>query len=445
MNLIKKTIGLILFIYLFVFFNPMAMADLPFTVQHFETPEGLSVDFVHEDSIPIVVMELGFHAGSGYDRSNPGLANLVAHSLGEATSHQNGNQIAESLDATGAELSVNVDPDLTVLTMHSQSDPIDLNAAVGALVPVVSDLNISQDILNREQQSQIQALEISHSQPDQLARQTLMQILFAGTPYEFSILGKEDSVSAITTQNVMDFYHQYYQDQNGVFVIVGNIDLVTAKAVAESFSQAFPSGQLAPALVVKPNPPAMQKVHVYFPSKQTTILIGQVAMAKKNPLNLGLLAGSIILGGPTLKSLLFDSTRQQGLEGLTYLASSSLDTYGGAGVFSILAQTQSDAANAVQNQVETIFQNLVTQGPADNNLSNARSFLVGNLILKYSSDQSLADLLLMLKAYGYPENYLDQISQNLLLLTPTDVTNALQKLTQNGPQVIVTVGGDKSQ
>ena len=425
---------------LFLFISLPASASLPFTIQRFVTSEGLAVAFVHEGSIPMVVMNLGFHAGSGYDAGSDGLAQLVAKCLGEATSVQNGNQIAESLDASGAEFSVQVDPDLSVITMHSQSDAADLNAAVSALIPVISDLNISPDALNRVAERDLQALELSHGQASSIAEDALMQALFADTPYGHSVLGTKDSISAINLDQVMQFYHRYYVDQNGVLILVGDIDFSTARAIANQFSKALPSGQPAPLLVVQPHAPRQTEINIAYPSKQTTILMGEITRPKVDPLNLALETGSTILAGPTMESLLYSSLRQKGL---VYSVNSSLNTMNASGFLSIMAQTKNESADMVILEMQEALQGLVNNGPMQSDLENARSFLMGSFQLGYASDENVADLLMGLVAYGYPANYFEKRAQNILLLSSSDITKAFGAVSQsnNGLWVTVKVGG----
>lgn len=415
--------------------------NLPVAVQYFETNESLPVAFVHEDSIPIVVMELGFHAGSGYDGAYPGLANLVAHCLGEGTPNRDGNQIAESLDSTGAELSVRVTPDLSLITMHSQSDPIDLNAALSSLVPAVAHLTISQEVLNQEQDKQFEALQLAQEDPEFLAQSALMRILFAETPYQYPVLGTANGIQAISLQNVQDFYQKYYQDQNGFLVIVGKIDLSAAKAVAETFSQALPMGSPAPALVVNLKTPNVTQVHIPFHSKQSMVWIGQVGLPAKNSQELALLLGNIILGGPTLESLLFNASKSESNNGF-YLTGAGYKGYQASGLFWMKAQTEPNNLQNLISTMQTLFSNLSQQGPASQDFQNAKNFLTGSFQLEFASDQSVADLLVYLMAYGYPTDYLSLQSQNLLLLTQSDVKTALQKINTLGPSVVVTVGGE---
>ncbi|MFQ9865723.1 MAG: insulinase family protein [Bilophila wadsworthia] len=45
-----------------------------------------------------------------------------------------------------------------------------------------------------------------------------------GTPYDRPIIGYEKTIRALTTQNLRDYIVKYYQPQNMLLVVVGNVD-----------------------------------------------------------------------------------------------------------------------------------------------------------------------------------------------------------------------------
>lgn len=422
--------------------------NLPFAIHSFKTPEGLSVQFVHEASIPIVVLELGFHAGSSYDSDQWGLADFVAQSIGKETNTESGDQLAWDLDNSGAEIAGSVDRDLAVFTMHSQVQPALLNPAIHTLVQIISQMTTSNKIFNQITQNQIQNIKISLSQPLEIAENALMANLFSGTSYAHSIHGTLDRLNTIAPGDVMDFYHEYYVDQNGYLVIVGDIDLAEAQTIASEFSSALPSGRKAsmPELNSLFNPAPVlnnangNNIHIDFPSKQTVILMGQRSMGKTDPLNLPLLTGLTVLAGPTMESVLYNNLKVG--QNLVYNISADMNTWSGAGVLSILTETDNQNAQAVESGINQAIGNLLQSGPSQTDLEHARNYLAGSFQLGFSSDQNLADMLLTMMAYGFPENYLNKRAQDLLLLAPSNIAQAFTHIAQNNnPWVTVTVGG----
>ncbi len=429
----------------FNFFNFAFADNLPFKINYFKTPEGLSVEFVHEDQQPILIMELGFYAGSAYDGAQYGLAELVAKSIGQETSLKTGDQLALDFDNSGAELSANVDRDMAMLIMHTQTQPDLLQAGVSTLITAVTDLASSDKVLEQVKQNQIQRIEIGQAHPLQIAEDALMADLFAGTPYEHSVHGTADSLNNINPNDISNFYRQYYVDQNGVMVMVGDISLAQAQEIAHGFSQALPEGQkavpIAPNNFANMPAPLNTTIHIDYPSKQAVIIMGQRALSKTSPQNLALLTASSILGGASMGSVLYQKLKEQ--QFLADNTSADLNTWAGSGVLSLLAETSPQNMQAVESIMNQSIADLAQNGPSQIDLEQAQNYLTGSFQLSFSSDQELADVLITLLAYGLPENYLDNRAQNLLLLTPSDISGALAQLQQNNnPWVTVTVGGE---
>ncbi len=449
-----------IFIFLFlniIFLNFSFASDsthLPFNIHRFQTPEGLSVQFVHEDSIPIVVLELGFHAGSSYDGDQWGLADLVAKSMGQETNTESGDQIAVDLDNSGAEITSAVDRDLSIFTMRSQVEPALLNPSVNTFVQLISQMATSDKVFAYLKQNQIQKIQVDHMQPLEIAENALMANLFAGTPYAHSVHGDLASLNSIGEGDLMNFYHQYYVDKNADLVIVGDISLAEAQAMASQFSKALPSGQKAaiPGLNSLFNPPISSNsagfnnsnnsnIHIAYPSKQVVILIGQRSLSKTDPLALPLLTGLTVLAGPTMESVLYNNLRVD--QGLVSNISSDVNTWSGAGEISILAQSDKADVQAVEGEINQAIGSLTQNGPAQSDLAYARSYLSGSFQLGFSSDKNLADMLLTLMAYDFPQNYLNQRAQDLLSLAPLDIARAFSHIAQNNnPWVTITVGGE---
>ena len=62
---------------------------------------------------------------------------------------------------------------------------------------------------------------------------TLLADTLKGTPYDRPIIGYEKTIRALTTQNLRDYIAKYYQPQNMLLVVVGNVDPAESARRAE--------------------------------------------------------------------------------------------------------------------------------------------------------------------------------------------------------------------
>lgn len=79
---------------------------------------------------------------------------------------------------------------------------------------------------------------------------TLLADTLKGTPYDRPIIGYEKTIRALTTQNLRDYIAKYYQPQNMLLVVVGNVD--PAEVLAEAEKMFAPYKNTAPLKEVMP-------------------------------------------------------------------------------------------------------------------------------------------------------------------------------------------------
>jgi zinc protease len=72
--------------------------------------------------------------------------------------------------------------------------------------------------------------------PAYIAQQAFYQALYGRHPYAHLSSGSIKAISALTVDDVKQFYQQYYGAKNAVLVIVGDLTEMQAKHIAEQSS-----------------------------------------------------------------------------------------------------------------------------------------------------------------------------------------------------------------
>ena len=75
-----------------------------------------------------------------------------------------------------------------------------------------------------------------------------MEALYGTHPYAKPASGTEESISAITRENVVGFYKQYYVANNAMVAIVGDVDRKQAETIAEDIVSGLAAGEKAATL-----------------------------------------------------------------------------------------------------------------------------------------------------------------------------------------------------
>jgi zinc protease len=282
------------------------------------------------------------------------------------------------------------------------------------------------------------AIAQANSSPDTLATEVFFQNLYANHPYAHPVNGTEESLKKINRQELLQFYKKYYVGNNATLIFVGAIDSKTAHQLAEKLIHELPQGEIAASISKAISLKKAKKIHLPFPSSQTVVRLGQLGIDHQNPNYFSLMVGNYILGGASLTSQLAIEVREK--NGLSYSIDSQFVPMPGPGPFLITLSTQNKQANAAIELTEDVLKHYVNNGPSQEELDAAKSYLNGSFPLSLASNKTIASLLLRMTFYHLPSNYLDTYLENINKVTRDDIKHAFQQEVHPERLLKVTVG-----
>ena len=68
------------------------------------------------------------------------------------------------------------------------------------------------------------AIRASEDRPGEVAEKAFLKALYGAGPYGQPVIGTKESVEKLTVEGVRQFYGSYYDPNNGIMVIVGDIE-----------------------------------------------------------------------------------------------------------------------------------------------------------------------------------------------------------------------------
>ena len=407
-------------------------------IQHWKTDKGAQVYYVYAPQLPIVDIAVAFQAGSARDGEAPGLATLTNALLNEGTQDMNADQIAQSFDSAGAQFGNQTSRDMGALNLRVLTQPKSLQTALNTFTAVLTQPTFPEDAFTRTQNQMLAALASRSESPSSVADDAIMARMYGNTPYGHPTLGTVASVAKITPAQVAKFYQTYYVAKNATMVIVGKVDLKTAKKIAKQIMGALPSGSAAPALPPVLKNAAMPVQTLNFPSQQTHVRIGEVAINWHNPNFFPLYVGNYTLGGGTLVSRLFIEVREK--RGLSYNVYSGFSPLAANGPFIIGLQTMNDKAPAAIQITQQTLLDFIKNGPSKAELKAAQENIIGGFPLRLDSNENILNSVMMIAFYHLPLNFLDTYQHKIKAVTRKEVKQAFQKEIDLNRLVTVTVG-----
>lgn len=429
-----------LFAALLIISTSLVFAGKPnFQIQRFKTQSGMPVSYVYEPGLPILDVRLVFNAGSDRDGTSYGLANLTSDLLSQGTTQWSADQIANRLDDHGAQFWASTNRDMTLLTLRTLVDSADLKANVALLSTLASQLNIQAAAFSRIKNKQLTRIKVGRSRPGYRAQLALFKTLYAGTPYASPVMGTLNSVQALTLPDVMAFYKQFYVAKNAQLVLVGDITVSQAKAIAKQIDMSLPPGEKASPVLVNPPPVAAQTIHIKMPSQQTTVLVATLAPEKGDPRNDALKLANTMLGGESALSVLYQQIREE--NGLAYDVHSNFSSMKHGGIFYITAQTRNNRVEDSLGLIEDVMSEFYKTGFNAKAFKNGQAYLTGHFPLLMDSNANIANLLVVLGFYNYPKDYLATYQKRINALKAPVVSKIYNQVVNLNKLLVITVGG----
>ncbi len=403
---------------------------------------GLTVLVLEQHKLPTVSLSLWIKAGALNDPKNlPGLAKFTADMLREGTTHRSSAQLAGDVDGIGATL----DASAAFGSSLSQINGSGLATTTDRILELMSDITLNPtfppDELDKYKKRQLAELQQERSEPYFLGQQTFRRVLYRAFPAA-AMAPTEDSIHAVTRDNLRTFHDEYYVPNNAILGVVGDVQADEVVELIRRYfgdwkNRALPRTDLSPL-----PPPAAYKIYLVDRpgSVQTNIVAGDYGARRIDPDYVALTVMNRILGGgPTGR--LFLNLREE--KGYTYGAYSSVgdDIYREA--WQASTQVRTAVTDGSLHELMYEFKRIRDQKVAESELDEARHAMVASFALSLEHPFALLHDWLLVRYYNLPEDYWDRYPAAVAQVSPEDVQRAARKYVDLDHLQLVCVGDGK--
>ena len=410
-------------------------------VEQFTLENGLKVILVEKHTLPIVEGRILVDAGSMREpAAKNGLASLTGRLLSEGTGELSGAEIARRMESMGASYQAagafnNSFADVVALK-NVFPDALTL-AAQTVIAP-----SFPEHEFGRVKNMALAAYQQRRAQASGLASDAFIRAAFDSTaPFSRPAAGTTATITGLTRDDVVSWHRTMFAPSAATLLLVGDITLPEARAVAQ---RAF-GGWTALRAAVGPVANPVQKytgtriILVDRPnSVQSSIVIGQAGFKATDPEYIGMLALNHVLGSG-MSSRLMQNLREK--RGYTYGISSGLDLRADAGAYQIGSEIRTSATDSALVEVIGEYRRIVAEPVPGTELQGAVNNLVSSFPSAVQSVQALTGRLQNLIVWGLPMDFYATYRERLAAVTPDDVRRiATSRLTPDN--LIVVVAGD---
>lgn len=425
----------LLFVVLFV---TAGLAQAMPKIEHWSTENGARVYYVHAPQLPMVDVQVVFDGGSARDESKPGRAVLTNALLAEGAGGLDTDAIARRFEDVGASFSNDSLRDMAFVGVRTLTEPALMKQAIDTAALVLTQPDFPQAAIDRERSRLLVALRRQEQSPGAIAEKAFFRALYDKHPYAHPPLGTEESLNALSRDDLRTHYQRYYVARNAVVAIVGDVDRITAQRLAETLVGRLPAGERAPALPAVPARSAREVVNIPFPSAQTHILVGQPGVRRDDPDYFALYVGNHVLGGGTFTSRITKAIRED--RGFAYSAYSAFSPMAVEGPFQVGLQTATANADEALKVLRETLTEFVSKGPTAAELKASKKNITGGFPLRIDSNSDIVQYLAVIGFYGLPLDYLEKFNARVEAVTVEQIRDAFQRRIHPDTMVVVSVG-----
>lgn len=336
---------------------------------------GLTVVSETITTVRSISVGVWIKTGSRYEsKRNNGVAHFIEHLVFKGTQKRTALQIARSLEDLGGNLNAYTSKELT--NFYAIALDNHLAQCVNVLADLVCNPLFREKDIEKEKEVILEEISAVKDTPEEYIFDVFQEKLFPGHPLGYPILGTPESLSALTRDDVLEFWQAYYVPQNMIVSAAGNLQHEKLVHLVEKYFGCARTGKTRHLR----KPRAAHGISVEIPESfyQAHILAGIDSVAYASPQRYEIAALNSYLGAG-MSSRLFQALREH--HGLAYTVYSAVDFFKDTGIFSVYVGT--DGAKR-KKTIDLLFKELkkITEHPIrESDMQRIRHQLKGSLLL----------------------------------------------------------------
>jgi zinc protease len=422
---------------------PALGGDKPFNAPEVKTAKlenGMELLVVSRPELPKVAVELVTRAGSVADPAQKaGLASLTARLVRRGTKTRNALEIDSQLGDLGTGLGWNAGRESAGLSFEVLKR--NLNPALGVMADVARNPSFPAEEFEREKKLLLDSLAQQANNPNAVANRVAFMLAFGQDhPYGRPPVGLPGTVQPITREDLVGFHQTYWKPGSTALVMVGDVTLEEAAALARQHFGPW-AGGAAPAVEVpaaKPVGPGKVFLIDRQGAAQTVVAHVLPAPQRKTQDYYALRLADAVYGGGFGTRLNLNLRENKGYS-YGVFSSPQLFSRGGAWIASGGVQTDKTAESVTEFVNELKF--IAGAKPiSETELTTARLGRVRGYAQQFESIGRVADQVVELWVAGLPLTDLQRETEELNRATLAAVNAVAQKYAAPAGTTLLLVG-----
>ncbi len=362
-----------------------------------------------------------------------GTSHFLEHLLFKGTPRRSAKDIANAFDAVGGDVNAFTGKEFTCY--YSRVLDEDLPMALDVLSDMITNSTIDPEELESERKVILEEIAMHEDAPDELVHDLFYRAMYEGHALGRPVLGYNETIAAVTRDEVAGYWHDRYAAPNLVVAAAGNVDHAQlVDKVGELFSER--SGHKTLRAGNAPAPKGGASVHKR-PTEQAHIVLGGPGIHRAHEDRHALALLDTVLGGG-MSSRLFQEVREK--RGLAYAVYSYRSLFADTGSFAVYVGTTPQNAETVLDIVQGEFGSILADGITDAELERAKGHLKGSLVLSSEDPGSRMNRLGKQQVTNGEILSVDELIGKIDGLEMTDIRRVAEMVFGSGSPRVTVVG-----
>lgn len=402
----------------------------------FTLKNGLKVIFMENHKIPKVNFRIFIDRDPLFEGNTAGYTSMVGGILMAGTTTRNKNQISEEIDFMGARISAHATGVTgSCLTKHT-------NKVLTLMQDILLNPSFPESELALLKKQHLSGLESGKANVKTIGSHLKSTLLY-GEKHPYGEVSTEESIEAITMQDITRYYHDYMRPNISYLVIVGDLKYKTAKKLAKKHFENWESKEIPKSNFPKP-----------IKREQNTVAIAHKEGAVQTYLNLShtielhpgspdifavVLLQSILGGGSDGR--FYKNIRED--KGFTYGAYCKFSPNVLIGNFTATAEVRNEVTDSATTEFLFELDRIQNGEVTTEELSLHKAKFMGSFARSLENPATFANYALNIQRYELPKNFYTTYLQNINKVTPSEILTAAKKYLHSKKLLIIGVGDRK--
>ncbi|GAA2513596.1 pitrilysin family protein [Pilimelia columellifera] len=315
---------------------------------------------------------------------NNGVSHFLEHLLFKGTRSRTALDISSQIEAVGGETNAFTAKEYTCY--YARVLDLDLPLAIDVMCDLVADSLLTPEDVETERGVILEEIAMHDDEPGDEVHDLLIGALYPGHPLGRLISGTEQSIAAMTRDQIVGFYQSRYTAPRVVIAAAGGldhdavVDRVRAALVGTPLDPGAASGAPEAPRPSMPEVPVTTAAPVvrHKDTEQAHLVLGGAGYGRIDDRRFALGVLNNVLGGG-MSSRLFQEVREK--RGLAYSVYSYNSQHADGGIFAVYAGCAPAKADEVLSLVRRELSRAARDGITDEELARGKGMLRGSLVL----------------------------------------------------------------